>query len=338
MVELHSAHGYLLSSFLTPVMNHRTDDTAARSRTGCASRFGCSPPCAPPGRRTSRCRCASRPPTGSTRRPVAGGFGRHRPRLRRGRRRPDRRLGGLDHARRQAGLRPHVPDPLLRPHPQRGPAWRPWPSATSTSPTTSTRSWPPAAPTCAAWPGRIWPIPTGPGTPPPQLAHAGRGGRCSTRRPRPALPQRGEAAAGGRQGMNGRHAVVTGAGSGIGARHRRGAAGGRLPGHRARLATRPSSRPLEPAVATSPPSPATSPTPAAVAAASRSRPLRLRRHPDQQRRRAPRPRPSRDTGDDLSSHAGAQSDQRRARSRDWSCPACASAAGAGSSTSPAPRA
>ena len=37
---------------------------AAASRTACASRSKCSARCAPPGRRTSRCRCASRPTTG----------------------------------------------------------------------------------------------------------------------------------------------------------------------------------------------------------------------------------------------------------------------------------
>ena len=41
-------------------------NTAARSRTACASRSKCSAPCARPGRTRSRCRCASRRPTGWT--------------------------------------------------------------------------------------------------------------------------------------------------------------------------------------------------------------------------------------------------------------------------------
>ena len=40
---------------------------AAHSKTACATRSKCSPRCAPPGRRTGRCRCASRPPTGRAR-------------------------------------------------------------------------------------------------------------------------------------------------------------------------------------------------------------------------------------------------------------------------------
>ena len=66
----------------------------------------------------------------------------------------------------EAGLRPHVPDAVHRPHPQRGRRSRPWRSATSSSRTTSTASSPPAAPTCAAWRGRTWPIRTGRCTPP----------------------------------------------------------------------------------------------------------------------------------------------------------------------------
>jgi anthraniloyl-CoA monooxygenase len=77
-LELHCAHGYLLSSFLSPLANFREDDFGgslanrmrypARSLRGDARRLA--------GRR-SRCRCASRPPTGSRRR------GRARPPTRR---------------------------------------------------------------------------------------------------------------------------------------------------------------------------------------------------------------------------------------------------------------
>ena len=66
-LELHMAHGYLLSSFISPLSNTRgATTTAARSPTACATRSRSSAPCARPGPRSGRCRCASRPPTGWT--------------------------------------------------------------------------------------------------------------------------------------------------------------------------------------------------------------------------------------------------------------------------------
>jgi anthraniloyl-CoA monooxygenase len=53
-LELHCAHGYLLSSFISPLTNQRTTNTAAAWKTAAATRCACSPPCAPPGRSTSR--------------------------------------------------------------------------------------------------------------------------------------------------------------------------------------------------------------------------------------------------------------------------------------------
>jgi anthraniloyl-CoA monooxygenase len=39
MIELHMAHGYLLSSFITPLTNRRTTTMAAALKTGCAIRW-----------------------------------------------------------------------------------------------------------------------------------------------------------------------------------------------------------------------------------------------------------------------------------------------------------
>ena len=55
LIELHCAHGYLLSSFISPVTNRRADRLRRLAgRRGCATRSRCSPRCARPGRRTSR--------------------------------------------------------------------------------------------------------------------------------------------------------------------------------------------------------------------------------------------------------------------------------------------
>ena len=102
----------------------------------------------------------------------------------------------------------------------------PWPWATSTSPTTSTRSSPPAARTCARSPDRTWLTPPGRCTPPPSRATRQQwwppqylSGKAQLER----NLQRARAAGGA--GMSerrqtqlaGRHAVVTGASRGIGA-------------------------------------------------------------------------------------------------------------------------
>ena len=52
LLELHCAHGYLLSSFLSPLSNTRTDDYGGDAGgTGCGSRSRCSTRCARSGRR-----------------------------------------------------------------------------------------------------------------------------------------------------------------------------------------------------------------------------------------------------------------------------------------------
>ncbi len=119
LLELHCAHGYLLSSFLTPLTNRRTDayggslgEPAALSARGV--RRG--------ARRLARAQADVGADLGDRlgrRRQHAGRRGRERARVPRGGRRPDRRLRGTDLAPRAARLRAHVPDAVLRPHPQR---------------------------------------------------------------------------------------------------------------------------------------------------------------------------------------------------------------------------
>jgi anthraniloyl-CoA monooxygenase len=66
VVELHMAHGYLLSSFLSPLCNQRTTNTAASWPIARAFRWRSAGPCARSGRRTSRCLYACPPPIGLT--------------------------------------------------------------------------------------------------------------------------------------------------------------------------------------------------------------------------------------------------------------------------------
>ena len=54
MIELHAAHGYLLSSFISPVSNVRTDEYGGSLENPCATPSRCSARCAPSGRRRSR--------------------------------------------------------------------------------------------------------------------------------------------------------------------------------------------------------------------------------------------------------------------------------------------
>ena len=54
MIELHFAHGYLISSFISPASNKRTDEYGGSLENPCGSRSRCLRRCATPGPRTSR--------------------------------------------------------------------------------------------------------------------------------------------------------------------------------------------------------------------------------------------------------------------------------------------
>ena len=115
-LELHCAHGYLLSSFISPLTNQRTDDygrlagqSPALSARGlpCGAR-GLAEDAADLGAHLG----------------ARLGRGRHHARRRDrdracvqgSRRRPDRLLVGAGEQEGTAGLRPHVPDAVRRPH------------------------------------------------------------------------------------------------------------------------------------------------------------------------------------------------------------------------------
>jgi anthraniloyl-CoA monooxygenase len=119
LLELHCAHGYLLSSFLCPLTNRRTDeyggDLENRLRYPLEV-FRAMRAVWPQDKPMSvRISAHDWAPGGNTADDaVADGA-----RLPGRRRRHDRRLLRPDHARGAAGLRPHVPDAVLRPDPQR---------------------------------------------------------------------------------------------------------------------------------------------------------------------------------------------------------------------------
>ncbi|MCK7536862.1 MAG: hypothetical protein MZV63_40845 [Marinilabiliales bacterium] len=65
VIEIHSAHGYLLQEFLSPISNHRTDEYGGsfenRTRLLIIVTSGCEEEC---GRKAIRSSCASPQPTG----------------------------------------------------------------------------------------------------------------------------------------------------------------------------------------------------------------------------------------------------------------------------------
>ena len=161
MVELHAAHGYLIASFISPLTNTRTDEYGGSLENRMRFPLEVFQPCAQPGPTRSRCRCASRRPTGRTAGSPATTPSRSRGRLRkwaatsstsrpaRPRRTPNRSSAvcSRPHSPTRSGTTPGSP---------------PCASAPSPRPTRSTPSSPPAAPIWSRWRARTSSIPISP--------------------------------------------------------------------------------------------------------------------------------------------------------------------------------
>ena len=124
MLELHCAHGYLLSSFITPLANQRTDEYGGSLENRLRfplEVFRAMREVWPAGPADVGAHLGHRLGRGRHRRRRRG---RDRPgvRSRRGGHHP--RLGRADLAERPARVRTHVPDAVLGPHPQRDRASR----------------------------------------------------------------------------------------------------------------------------------------------------------------------------------------------------------------------
>ena len=119
-LELHCAHGYLLSSFISPLTNQRTDEYGGSldNRLRYPLEVFRAMRAAWPQHLPMSVRISAHDW-------VEGGITpddavRDRARLQGRRRRHDRLLVGPGQQEAEAGLRPHVPDAVRRPHPQRG--------------------------------------------------------------------------------------------------------------------------------------------------------------------------------------------------------------------------
>jgi anthraniloyl-CoA monooxygenase len=64
LVEFHAAHGYLMSSFISPLTNQRTDDYGGSLENRCRFPLEVFKAMRAEWPAERRCRCASRPTTG----------------------------------------------------------------------------------------------------------------------------------------------------------------------------------------------------------------------------------------------------------------------------------
>ena len=125
LVEVHAAHGYLLSSFLSPVSNQRTDEYGGSLENRLRfplEVFDAVRAAVPAARAGHGAHLGDRLDAGRQHRARRR---RDRPRLHRPRRRGHRRLLRPGDQGREAGLRALLPDPVRRPDPARGRRGRP---------------------------------------------------------------------------------------------------------------------------------------------------------------------------------------------------------------------
>ena len=121
MLELHYAHGYLLSAFITPLTNQRADEYGGslENRMRFPLEVFRAVRAVWPDDKPMSVRISANDWVGDDGITPDDAVEIARM-LAAGRRRHHRRVGRPDLDRGAAGLRPHVPDAVLRPHPQRG--------------------------------------------------------------------------------------------------------------------------------------------------------------------------------------------------------------------------
>ena len=121
MIEIHAAHGYLLSSFITPLSNRRPDEYGGslENRMRYPLEVFHAMRAVWPLEKPMSVSISANDWVGDegVTPDEAVEIAKM---LQRGRRRHHRRVGGADLDRGEAGVRPDVPDAVLRPHPQRG--------------------------------------------------------------------------------------------------------------------------------------------------------------------------------------------------------------------------
>ena len=156
MVELHAAHGYLLSSFITPLQNKRTDEYGGslENRLRYPLELFAAMRAAWPSDRPMSVRISATDWAGDDGITPADAVEIGEAFAREGADLIDV-SAGQTWAEQQPVYGRMFQTPVQRPASATKAGWRPWRSATSTSPTTPIRSSPPAAPTWSRSPARI---------------------------------------------------------------------------------------------------------------------------------------------------------------------------------------